>query len=50
MNFDGERVKVCDGCTLKCSGRGCEHLSFVGGKWLEISTKGVVLVSPPENK
>jgi WG containing repeat len=49
MNFDGGRAKVCDGCTLKCSEPGCEHLSFVGGKWLEISTKGVVLASPPGN-
>ena len=50
MNFDGGRAKVCDGCTLKCSEPGCEHSSFVGGKWLEISTKGIVLVLPPENK
>jgi|ERR1700733_14953100 hypothetical protein len=50
MNFDGGRARVCDGCTLKCSEPGCEHSSFVGGRWLQISTKGVVLVSLPENK
>jgi hypothetical protein len=50
MNFEKGTARVCRRCESKCVDHECEYHVFAGGEWLQINTKGIVVVRiPPEN-